>query len=192
MAKRQIVFTQGSYYHVYNRGANREPIFRSDDNYLFLQQRIMENVNEWDVTVIAYCLMPNHYHIVLRQDGARSLSNFLQALFNSYTKAFNKMYNRSGTLFEGRFRAIPILKEEYLIHLCRYIHRNPLEAHLVANLNYWPYSNYLEWIGERSGPLVDREFVSSRFPASEAYAKFVLEYTPKTHLERLIRALSFE
>ena len=94
----------------------------------------MENVNEWHVTVIAYCLIPNHYHICTPSRWGASLSNFLQALFNSYTKAFNKMYNRSGTLFEGWFRAIPILKEEYLIHLCRYIHRNPLEAHLVANL----------------------------------------------------------
>lgn len=77
----------------------------------------------------------------MRQDGNVAISNFMQDIFNSYSKAFNKMYNRTGTLFEGPFKSIHIDKDNYLIHLCRYIHRNPLEAKLVADLEKWSFSN---------------------------------------------------
>ena len=75
------------------------------------------------------------------------------------------------------------------MHLCRYVHRNPLEAGLVVRLSDWPYSNYPEWVDVRQGALVDRAFVRSRFPTPEAYARFVLEYTPPERLERLVRQL---
>jgi putative transposase len=158
MARRGVAFFQDGCYHVCNRGANREPNFRSDENYRFLLGRVKKSANEGQVSVIAYCLMPNHYHFVLRQESECSVGDFVQAVFSSYSKAFNKMYDRSGTLFEGPFRAIPVMKEKYLIHLCRYVHRNPLDAGLVANLEDWHYSNYLEWIGKRKDTLVDREF----------------------------------
>jgi len=190
MSRRKVIFVQGGYYHLYNRGADRQLIFRSDENYRFLLKRVKNYADEWLVSVIAYCLMPNHYHFVLRQDGDSPLSNFAQAVFNSYTKAFNKMYDRSGTLFEGPFQAIAVTEEVYLTHLCRYVHRNPLEAHLVVNPNDWPYSNYSEWIDQREGTLVDREFVRDRFATPEAYIKFVMEYEPPERLERIVRQMS--
>jgi putative transposase len=189
MARRAVPFIQGNYYHVYNRGASRQSIFRSDENYLFLLQRVKRCVAEWQTTVIAYCLMPNHYHFVLRQDGECPLSSFVQAVFNSYTKAFNKMYRRSGTLFEGPFRALHVAKDEYLVHLCRYVHRNPLEAGLVTSLDDWPYSNYLEWIGRRDGALVDRRFVRGYFASPEEYTRFVVEVAPPKWMERAVRPL---
>jgi len=105
MARRKTPFAQGEYYHIYNRGANRQPIFRCGDNYVFLLRRVKRYIVQWQIVVIAYCLMPNHYHFVLLQAGEHPISYFVQSLFNSYTKAFNKMYGRSGTLFEGPFRA---------------------------------------------------------------------------------------
>jgi len=87
------------------------------------------------------------------------------------------MYGRTGTLFEERFKALEVDSIEYCIHLCRYIHRNPLEAGLVNDLEQWEYSNYLEWIGKRNGSLVDREFVKSHFINGDAYKEFVLNYT---------------
>ncbi len=180
MARRKITFAQGEYYHIYNRGVNRHPIFRCDDNYHFLLHRVKRYVAQWQIVVIAYCLMPNHYHFVLLQAGEHPISCFLQSLFNSYTKAFNKMYDRSGTLFEGPFRAVHVTEEVYLVHLCRYVHRNPLNAGLVMDLHDWPYSNYLEWIEERNGTLVDREFVRGHFPTPAAYAQFVASEVPRT------------
>ncbi len=192
MARRAVPFVQGNYYHAYNRGADRQPIFRSDENYLFLLQRVKHCAVDWQVAVVAYCLMPNHYHFVLRQDGELPLSDFIQAVFNSYTKAFNKVYSRSGTLFEGPFRALHVAKDEYLVHLCRYVHRNPLEAGLVTSLDDWPYSNYLEWIGQRDGTLVDREFVRGYFASPEEYVRFVVEVAPPKWVERAVRPLLCE
>ncbi|MFQ5614285.1 MAG: transposase, partial [Anaerolineae bacterium] len=192
MARRKVIFLPGHYYHVYNRGVNRERIFRSEDNYLFLLRRVKTCAVEFSITVIAYCLMPNHYHFLLRQEGEHTISNFMQAVFNSYTKAFNKAVDRQGTLFEGPFQAAYVDDDAYLIHLCRYIHRNPLEAGLVSEPGQWPYSNYLEWVGRRNGSLVDREFVRAHFPRPGEYEQFVLDYTPPQDIADAIRNLALE
>jgi REP element-mobilizing transposase RayT len=136
----------GHYYHVYNRGCSREPIFASDANYLFLLRRAKLFLADYPLTPIAYCLMPNHYHFLFRPDEEKALSRFIQRLFNSYTQAFNKQQGRSGTLFEGRAKSIPVDSEDYALHLCRYIHLNPVKAGLVSHTVQWPYSNYLEWV----------------------------------------------
>ena len=111
--KRPVQFEKGCYYHIYNRGANRETIFREDANYLFLLKRLSEQVMKKKISVVAYCLMPNHYHFLLRQDSNAAISELIQAIFNSYSKAFNKKYNRSGTLFEG----IPSVNPPFRCHL---------------------------------------------------------------------------
>ena len=119
--------------------------------------------------------MPNHYHFLLRQDGTHAISLLVQAVFNSYTKAFNKMFDRSGTLFEGPFRAVMVDRDEYLVHLCRYIHLNPVKARLVSSPEEWPYSNYPEWIGQRAGTLRDETFIREWFPSPQEYRQFVLD-----------------
>ena len=126
--------------------------------------------------MISYCLEPNHYHFLTRQDGDEPASNLPQFVFNSYTKAYNKTYNHSGTLFEGRFRAKPVQTSSHLLHLCRYIHGNPVKDGLVADPADWPYSNYLEWIGERNGALVDHEFINQQFGNGKEYQKFLFQY----------------
>lgn len=120
--------------------------------------------------------MPNHYHFLVRQDGNEPAGNLPQFVFNSYTKAYNKKYSHSGTLFEERFRAKVIQTSSYLLHLCRYIHGNPVKDGMVADPADWEYSNYLEWIGKRPGSLVDRNFIKDQFSNSEEYKKFVYEY----------------
>ena len=179
MARRKIEFKAGHYYHIFNRGSNRELIFREADNYRFLLSRVKDYSSRFNISVITYCFMPNHYHFLLRQNGTELISAFVQRTFNSYTKAFNKTYQRTGTLFEGPFKSVHIDKDSQLIHLCRYIHRNPLEAGLVANLEDWPYSNYLEWIGKRAGTLCDANFVQDQFINSDDYERFVLDYVPR-------------
>ena len=184
--KRPVQFEKGCYYHIYNRGANRETIFREDENYLFLLKRLSEQVMKKKISVIAYCLMTNHYHFLLRQDSDAAISELIQAIFNSYSKAFNKKYNRSGTLFEGRFKSIHVDKENYLIYLCRYIHRNPLEADLVDDITHWPYSNYLECIEKRHGKLVDHQFIKSHFDRPELYQEFVAGDEENSELDKYL------
>jgi putative transposase len=183
MAARKVEFHEGGFYHVYNRGANKQNIFHRSSNYNYLIS-IIKRLMSKGIQVIAYCLMPNHFHFLLRQEAEYSVSQFVQSVFNIYSKAFNRMYDRSGTLFEGPFHAIEVFEKGYLIHLCRYIHRNPLEAGLVDDLMNWPYSNYLEWINKRGNQLVDRHFIAEYFLNTAEYGKFVLDYQSLKRIEK--------
>ena len=169
------MYAPHEFYHVYNRGVGRQCIFTHDRNYIFLLRRAKRYLPDYDLRIIAYCLMPNHYHFLLCPGDEHAVPRFLQRLFSSYTQAFNLQERRSGTLFQGRPRKVLVDSDGYLLHVCRYIHRNPLEAGLVEKLSDWPYSNYLEWIGAREGSLIDREFVEAHFPTAGDYERFVLD-----------------
>ena len=175
MSKRPI-YRAGGCYHFYNRGAHRRSIFNEEANYLFVLRRIRQYSESLSLTLLAYCLLPNHYHFLVRQDGEHAAGLLPQRVFNSYSKAYNKRYQHSATLFEGNFQTIAVTNDAYLLNLCRYIHANPVLHGLAEQVDDWPYSNYLEWIGERDGVLVDHSFVQSHFPAPDSYHKFVTEY----------------
>jgi putative transposase len=171
-----LTWQKGMYYHIYNRGVSKVTIFREESNFLFTIKKIKECSQTNNISMIAYCLMPNHYHFLVRQGGEEPAGNLPQFVFNSYTKAYNKKYDTSGTLFEGRFRAKVVQTKSHLFHLCRYIHGNPVKDGLVTDPADWPYSNYLEWIGERDGNLVDRDFIANQFDNAEEYKKFLFDY----------------
>ena len=177
----------GHHYHVYNRGCNRQRIFANEENYLFLLRRAKAFLAHYPLAVIAHCLMPNHYHFLLRPEEDGALSPFIQRLFNSYTQAFNRQQGRSGTLFEGRAKSVLVDKDEYIIHLCRYIHLNPVEAGLVSYPEEWPYSSYLEWVERREGTLVDRALVRQYFPTGADYKAFVMSEVD-SRLEQKLQA----
>lgn len=170
------MFVKGSYYHIYNRGLNRNNIFFTDQNYLYCLKLIGQYIKDLQITVIAYCLMPNHYHLLLRQDSEVSVSKLIQNVFNRYVQAINNYLGRKGTLFEGRYKHVHVGDDSYIVHLCRYIHLNPVEAGLVKKPEDWKFSNYREWIGLRKGELKDSNFIEDYFPKPTMYQKFVLEY----------------
>jgi putative transposase len=176
MPPRMMSFTPGQYYHIYNRGSARQPIFFEEENYHYLLRLFKKYSQTMAITVIAYCLMPNHYHFLVRQDGETSAGLLFQRVFNAYTKAINKRYERTGTLFQGRYRCILLVKTAHLFQLCRYIHANPVRASLVTYPEQWPYSNYREWIGLRPGTLWDLDFVRTNFGTPNEYIEFVQEY----------------
>jgi len=190
MPYRQSAFAPGNIYRLYNRGANRQPIFFGTDNYEYCLGLVKKYRGEHQVSIIAYCLMPNHYHFVLRQNGDVPLSSFMQVVFNAYTQAVNRQQNRKGTLFEGCFKHLHVDDTAYFLHLCRYVHLNPVAAGLVQSPADWLYSNYLEWIGVRKGSLIDRPIIEALFPLTDPpegskpsggsveieYARFVTEY----------------
>ena len=189
MPYRKDAFAAGEIYHVYNRGVDGAPIFADPENYLYLLRKVKSLLREQPIRVLAYCLMPNHYHFVLRQEGELPLSSFIQRLFQTYTQAYNKRQGRRGPLFEGRFRHVLVDRDEYALHLCRYVHLNPVAGGLVSRPDLWPYSNYLEWIRARPGTLVDRAFVGQYFPSAQAYASFVkdgIECKPVSDLGRYL------
>jgi len=169
-------YAPGGYYHFYNRGAHRVSIFREMENYLYLLRKMQGYVRELSLTPIAYCLLPNHYHFLIRQDGYLRAGLLPQRLFNAYSKAYNKRYGHSGTLFEGTYKVKPVIDEGHLLHLCRYIHANPVIHDIVDHVADWPYANYLEWIGKWQGTLIDRDFVAAHFPTADDYRTFVGDY----------------
>jgi putative transposase len=183
MAQRSVHFTQGGYFHVYNRGCGRENIFRESENYNYLLRIIRNKLPLYRITIIAYCFMPNYYHFILRQDNDIPAGNFIQNIFNSYSKAFNKRYGRTGTLFEGPFQAKYIIEQEYLVHLCRYVHRNPVDAGLVKSPEKWPFSDYCDWIGLRENVFIDKDFITNNFSTTKEYESFVKDYTPPSKLK---------
>jgi REP element-mobilizing transposase RayT len=190
MPYRSDVFAPDHYYHIYNRAVDGAVLFFNPGNYEHCLRLVKRYQDKYGVSVIAYCLMPNHYHFLLRQETDVPLSRFINVLFNAYVQAVNRQQGRKGTLFEGRFKHVWVDQEEYLIHLCRYIHLNPLKASLVPRLEDWPYSNYLEWLGQRAGTLKDEAFVGDRFPTPASYRQFVADYADEvTVLERIEKYL---
>lgn len=185
MPYRKDAFVSGNIYHIYNRGINKMPIFVNPENYAYLLHKVKQLLSELPITILAYCLMPNHYHFVLIQDGDIPISKFIQRLFQTYTQAFNTQQKRKGPLFEGRFCHAHVDQDEYVIHLCRYVHLNPVTAGLVSSPEEWLYSNYLEWIEARSGTLVNREFIRQFFPTPGAYATFVQEHITQKKSQQL-------
>jgi REP element-mobilizing transposase RayT len=104
MPYRGDTFVSGQYYHIYNRGAGKGKIFFNDGDYEYLLRLVTKYYQQYGATIIVYCLMPNHYHFLLRQETDQPLSRFVNVLFNAYFQALNLQQGRSGTLFEGRFR----------------------------------------------------------------------------------------
>jgi putative transposase len=175
----------GHYYHVYNRGTNRQAIFANEENYWFLVRRLKSYLPLYSIRIVAYVLMPNHYHFLIGVDKDGELSRFLQRLFNSYSQAFNRQQARSGTLFEGRAKSILMDETNYVYALVRYIHLNPVVAGLVKAPQDWPFSNYLEWICARQDGLFDPQFRKMFFSSPDEYKNFVLSDIPEA-LERKI------
>jgi len=194
MPRRIIPFVNGCYYHFYNRGNNRGTIFFEQENYLYFLGGIKKYLLPV-VDIVAYCLMPTHYHLMVRVEQTSEVSikqtsevfktsevypskvsRAMQKLLISYTKAINKRFDRVGALFQGAFQSRPVTDSKYLLQLCRYIHANPVKDGLVSKPEDWPYSNYLEWIGECKDNLVDRAFIQANFGEVEEYRLFVLDY----------------
>lgn len=185
MPRRETPFLPDQYYHLYNRGNNRRAVFFEPENYIYFLNGIRKYLLGY-VEVIAYCLMPTHYHIlvkVLRPEQTSEvlktsevLSNAMMRLGVSYTKAINKRFDRVGALFQGQFQAKPVKSYKHLLTLCAYIHANPVKDGLAAAPEMWDFSNYLEWMELRNGTLVNREFIAENFGTPEEYGRFIADY----------------
>lgn len=185
------------YYHFYNRGNNRQAIFFEADNYLYFLKGMKKYLVP-EVNLVAYCLMPTHYHILSRvkhaeqtsevfktsevSEVSRKVSLAMQKFLISYTKAINKRFSRVGALFQGQFQAKPVKSDAHLLNLCVYIHANPVKDGLVALPEDWIYSNYLDWLGQRDGTLVDREFIQEHFESPVKYRELVMQFVKTRYL----------
>jgi len=140
--KEPIIDTQ--YYHVYNRGTDQREIFRTPGDYSFLLNRLRAFLPRYKVQAVAYALLPNHYHMILTQEVGGDLPSMMGTLATSHVHRFNLRYDRTGRLFEGPYKYKRINSSEYLMHLARYIHLNPVLAGLARSPEDWPWSNYCQ------------------------------------------------
>ena len=187
MPRRLTPFVPGLYYHIYNRGNNRLSIFFQPQNYLYFLRNVKRYLAPL-ANVMAYCLMPTHYHLLLRVKNSEvSLSRSMMRLSVSYTKAINKRFQRVGSLFQGQFQAKPVESYHHLLNLCVYIHANPVKDGLVAMPEDWIYSNYLDWLGQRNGTLVDRKFIQEHFGSPTEYQELVTHFVRTRYLPDDVR-----
>ena len=163
----------GNIYHIYNRGVNYEDIFFTRANKIFFLRRLRECCPVDKGAVLVYCLMPNHYHLVIRVAADDFGLKVMQPFMVSYTKAINKQQERVGAVFQGPVRARRVTSDGDLVHLSRYIHLNPVTAGFVAHPEDWEFSSYREYVGLRAGTLPEMEPVMCHFSSPVAYAEYV-------------------
>jgi len=136
---------ENSYYHIYNRGNNKNPIFFEEANYSYFLSKLEKHIGI-SCTIYAYCLMPNHFHLFLRVNHKPNFELGIKNFFISYTKSINKAYNRVGGLFQGRYKASEVNSDSYYSRIITYIHQNPLTAGIVEKLEDYPYSSYVNYL----------------------------------------------
>lgn len=180
MARRPRLFAPGLLYHVIARGNHRQPTFLGDADYEAYLRRLARYRERYGVRVHAYCLMPNHVHLLVRT-GAPPLAKFMQGLQQSYTQWFNRVHAKVGHLFQGRYRAIVCDSDEYLVTLVRYIHLNPVRAGLVPRPELYPHSGHRALLAGLTTGLVDTDPILRLLGGPAAYARFTEDGVDQGH-----------
>jgi len=180
MARPLRIEYKGAVYHTTSRGNARQIIFLNDEDRLGFLKILEEVVARYNWLCHAYCLMTNHYHLLVETPDA-NLSRGMRQLNGVYTQTFNRKHTRSGHLLQGRYKAIIVEKESHLLELARYIVLNPVRAELVRHPRAWRWSSYRATAGEKEAPgflTVDwilSQFHQDRNRARREYRKFVNE-----------------
>jgi REP element-mobilizing transposase RayT len=173
--KTELLLSSGACFHVYNRGVNREPIFFGTWGYEYFMRKLAKSLEGAKVSLMAYTLMPNHFHLILRQERPYEMARFMKALCEPYAKAVNAFLSRKGHLFESSYRPILVDDLQYLLHLSWYVHLNPVRARLVSDPLEWTYSSCREYCGmEKSGFLKTGDVLAAFGTNPEAeYRKYL-------------------
>ena len=202
-------YESGGYYHIYNRGVEKRIIFLDEGDYknflgILKMYLVPPNLQgqtlqvdgtvksmaptktpinfATEISLICYCLMPNHFHMMVRQNSDRSIASFLQTIMTKYVVYFNKKYRRQGSLFQGRYRAVRISNEGQFTYITKYIHRNPMDLlparSDLAGLSEYKYSSYGNYLGLFKQSWVRTEDILSYFSKMNprnSYQSFVEE-----------------
>lgn len=207
MPIRTIPLVNGQFYHIYNRGVEKRRVFENRRCYTRFLQAIKyyqltgpkpkfsnsfnntffhPDPDKKIVDVISYCLMPNHFHLLIKQMTEGGISEFVSKLINSYTKFYNVKYNRVGPLFQGQFKAVLIESDEQFIHVSRYIHLNPIASFLVNDLDDYEWSSYREYTDNSKG-ICAKEEILGFFKDPKSYKKFCLDQIEYAQTLELIK-----
>lgn len=206
MPYRKITLATDEIYHVFNRGVAKHPIFSEETDYTRLTDlinyyrfekpclrfsyfiRLAKTIkdNFWNnlkdksqplVEIISYCLMPNHFHLLLKQLKENGISIFMSNFQNSYVRFFNTKHKRPGPLFQSIFKAVRVETNDQLLYVNRYIHLNPSSSRLVEidKLTGYVWSSFPHYLGSIQLPFIKPELVLDQFKNIESYRKFVFD-----------------
>lgn len=169
-------YIEDGYYHIYNRGVEKRNIFLDPQDYsVFLHylKKYLDPASGSDpkslaneVDLLAFCLMPNHFHLLIKQSKKDGITKLMRAVTTCYVMYFNEKYQRVGTLFQGKYKAALVLEDIYLLHLTRYIHLNP-----GSDPFRYPYSSLSCYLGNQKIKWVKPDFILSYFKKSQKHAK---------------------
>lgn len=198
-------FEENGYYHLYNRGVEKRRIFLDDQDYAVFfsylkfylsppdidsekvsPSRFLKNYFDC-IDLLAYCLMPNHFHFLIRQHQIRAMTDFVRSLLTRYSMYFNKKYKRVGSLFQGRYKAVKVNSEGQLVYLSKYIHRNPATSPTgILDSRYSSLANYLgkrkqNWL--QHGPITE---LFSKIKNDLSYQAFIYENGEVGNIEALL------
>jgi putative transposase len=201
-------FAPGEIFHIYNRGVSKMKIFIDEKDYEVFLHRLIENLypesidrsalpkranrrkilppNSYDL--ISYCLMPNHFHLLIKQNANISISKIILKIMTGYCKYFNKKYGRVGQVFQDRFKAVRVDSNSQLLWLSYYIHNNPVEAGFVSDPKDCKWNSFSEYLGESAGSICKKDLILAQFQNLGGY----LDYFDNQKLEenRMIGSLS--
>ncbi len=173
-----------AWYHVLNRIRRGEKVFEGKNDYNAFIDLLKELVEDFNVNIAAYCLLSNHYHLLVQTPDA-NISRSMRHLNGVYTQRFNRMHLCDGQLFRGRYKSIIVDGDSYLLELLRYIHRNPLEAEIVEKLNKYTWSSHKGYLSAaKKWDWLHKNFILSLFSKTKAesirrYQRFVSKETPE-------------
>lgn len=179
------IFVPESYYHVYDRGWNLTKLFLDEEDYAFFEYILARHLSPDPVKdrkgreylhfyptiqLNAYCLMGNHFHMLVYQQEEHAMTDLMKSILVAYTTYFNKKYHRRGALFESTYKAVLISRDDQLMHITRYIHLNH------ASYRTWRHSSYLDFLSETPRSFIDAAPILDLFSSPQEYAAFVADY----------------
>lgn len=224
MPGRKTPLINNEVYHIFNRGVASQPTFLNKRDYqralesifyyqnsnpplkysrflsLSVKDRIelLENLvaqKNFLVEIVSYCLMPNHFHFLLRQLKDGGIAKFMSNSINSYTRFFNTKRERAGPLFTGKFKSVRIETQEQLLHVSRYIHLNPYTSFVVKtleDLEKYPYSSFPEFINKAGSNSCSKDIILTNFKRADLYKQFVFNQADYQRTLDQIKHLAIE
>lgn len=180
----------GGFFHAYNRGNARETIFCDADDHDFFLRKVRQNIFPQEVknrffrpipegsfSIVAYCLMPNHFHLLIRQNGEIPIGKLIGKICTSYSMYFNKKYGRVGQVFQDQYKQVHVRDDRYLSWLSAYIHQNPTVAKMVQHPKRYPWSSYGEYeaIHTSASGICDKQLVQELFPDMGAHLQMTAD-----------------
>jgi len=215
------IFAPGCHYHIYNRGVGKMTIFKDNQDFKVFYNRLKENLfpdkkidrvknpqnkshspylrktlPNGSFSLIAFCLMPNHFHLLVRQNGNIAVSMLISKVCGSYSKYFNLKYERVGSLFQDQFKSVLVDSNEYLLWLSSYIHLNPRIAHITRKDADWKWGSYAEYLGVSLEEVCDKKIILGQIKKSNGYKEMTESsfenIRNKKHSELEIKYAEFE